>query len=165
MDPQLAWALGFMGLALILLVMEVFLPTAGTLAIASAVCAIVAVVLFYRFDMMWGNISLLSVLVLAPAAAGFMIKIWPHTPLGRKIIGAPTEEEVDRQRLAEEEERRSRIALIGKQGKVLRDLRPVGLVEIDGTRYEVLSETTFVPVGETVRVTQADLMQIKVRRV
>ncbi len=165
MDPQLAWALGFVGLAVILLVIEVFLPTAGTLAIASAICAIVAVVLFYRFDATWGNVSLLSLLVLAPASAGFMIKIWPHTPLGRKIIGAPTEEEVDRQRLAEEQERRARLALIGKEGKVLRDLRPVGLIEIEGERYEVLSETTLVPVGETVRVTQADLMQIKVRRV
>ena len=40
----------------------------------------------------------------------------------------------------------------------------MGVVEIEGTRYEVLSETTYVPVGEMVRVTHADLMQIKVRR-
>ncbi|MFN5946054.1 MAG: NfeD family protein [Phycisphaerae bacterium] len=165
MDPQLAWALGFVGLALILLVIEIFLPTAGTLAIASVISAIVAVVLFYRFDTTWGNISLISMLVLAPTAAGFMIKVWPHTPIGRSIIGAPTEEQAEQQRITEEQERRARLALIGKEGKVLRDLRPVGLVEIEGQRYEVLSETTFVPVGETIRVTQADLMQIKVRRV
>jgi membrane-bound serine protease (ClpP class) len=94
-----------------------------------------------------------------------MIKVWPHTPIGRSIIGAPTEEQAEQQRITEEQERRARLALIGKEGKVLRDLRPVGLVEIEGQRYEVLSETTFVPVGETIRVTQADLMQIKVRRV
>ncbi|HLP83623.1 MAG TPA: NfeD family protein [Phycisphaerales bacterium] len=165
MDPLLVWALGFVGLAVVLMVMEVFLPTAGTLAIASAVSALVAVVLFYRFDTTWGHVSLLSMLVLAPVAAGFMIKVWPHTPLGRKIIGAPSEDEVEQSRIAEETERRARQALVGKEGKVLRDLRPVGLVEIEGQRYEVLSETTFVPVGETVRVTQADLAQIKVRRV
>lgn len=165
MDPLLVWALGFVGLAVVLMVMEVFLPTAGTLAIASAVSALVAVVLFYRFDTTWGHVSLLSMLVLAPVAAGFMIKVWPHTPLGRKIIGAPSEDEVEQSRIAEETERRARQALVGKEGKVLRDLRPVGLVEIEGQRYEVLSETTFVPVGETVRVTQADLSQIKVRRV
>ncbi len=164
MDPQLVWALGFFALAFLLLALEVFLPTAGILAISSAVSAIVAVVMLYRFDVMWGNIGLLSVLVLAPAAAGFMLKIWPHTPMGRRIIGAPTEEEVEKARGAEEEERRARQALIGKQGKVLQDLRPVGVVEIEGTRYEVLSETTYVPVGEMVRVTHADLMQIKVRR-
>lgn len=165
MDPLLVWALGFVGLAVVLMVMEVFLPTAGTLAIASAVSALVAVVLFYRVDTTWGHVSLLSMLVLAPVAAGFMIKVWPHTPLGRKIIGAPSEDEVEQSRIAEETERRARQALVGKEGKVLRDLRPVGLVEIEGQRYEVLSETTFVPVGETVRVTQADLAQIKVRRV
>ena len=164
MDPQLVWALGFFALAFLLLALEVFLPTAGILAISSAVSAIVAVVMLYRFDVLWGNIGLLSVLVLAPAAAGFMLKIWPHTPMGRRIIGAPTEEEVEKARGAEEEERRARLALIGKQGKVLQDLRPVGVVEIEGTRYEVLSETTYVPVGEMVRVTHADLMQIKVRR-
>ena len=51
-----------------------------------------------------------------------------------------------------------------KEGTALTDLRPIGLVEIAGQRYEVLSETHFIPTGTKVRVTHADLAQIKVRQ-
>jgi membrane-bound ClpP family serine protease len=165
MDPLLAWALGLIVLATVLFAMEVFLPSAGLLAIGSAGSAIVAVVLLYRYDTTWGNIGLSVFVVLVPASIAFFFKVWPHTPIGRRIIGAPTEEQVEQSRLQEEATKRERAAIVGKEGKVLTDLRPVGMIELDGERVEVLSETTFVPVGSTVRVISADLAQIKVRRV
>jgi membrane-bound ClpP family serine protease len=105
----------------------------------------------------------LAMVVIIPMGISLAVKVWPHTPLGKRIIGAPTQEQVDREKAQEDSSRAQRKALVGKEGIVLTDLRPVGKAEIDGVRYEVLSETVFVPAGSRVRVTSADLEQIKVR--
>lgn len=165
MDPMLAWGLGLLALAFLLLILELFVPSAGALAVGAGLAAIAGVVCLFRYDAAWGASGALSILVLTPLAVYGFFKIWPNTPMGRRIIGAPTEEQVMAQRQAEERARAQRQALIGKEGKVVTDLRPVGLVDIGGTRYEVLSETLFVPAGSRVRITQADLSQIKVRPV
>jgi membrane-bound ClpP family serine protease len=164
MDPMLVWGLVLMGSAVLLLVVELFVPSGGIISITSAVLAIAGVVCLWRYDTMAGLGGALSVMVLGPAAIAFMVKVWPNTPMGRRLINAPSEEEVFAQRQQEEQQRNQRLALIGKEGKVVTDLRPIGLVEIEGQRYEVLSETHFVPAGSRVKVTQADMSQLKVRQ-
>ncbi len=161
---MLVWGLVLLGCAVLLLVVELFVPSGGIISITSAVVAIAGVVCLWRYDAMAGLGGALSVMVLGPLFIAFMIKIWPHTPMGRRLINAPTEEEVMALRHDEEQQRNQRLALIGREGKVVTDLRPIGLVEVDGQRYEVLSETHFVPAGSRVKVTQADLSQIKVRQ-
>lgn len=163
MDSMLAFGLGLFAIAFLLLVAEVFVPTAGTLGITALVVAIAGVVCMWRYDSSWGITSLLALLVLAPMAVAFLFKVWPHTPLGRRIIGAKSEEEVEHDRQEEARVREARQALVGKQGVALSDLRPVGMVEIDGVRYEVLCETAWLKAGAKVRVSSADLVQIKVR--
>ena len=165
MDTMLIWGLVLIGLCVLLGFAELFVPSHGALGLTSGVLGITGVVCMFRYDTSWGVGSGLAMLVLAPVAVGFGMKIWPHTPLGRRIIGVPSEEEVAVARKEEDAARAARRALVGKQGKVLTDLRPVGKVEIDGQRYEVLSETSFVPAGTSVKVTQADMETIKVRPV
>jgi membrane-bound serine protease (ClpP class) len=72
---------------------------------------------------------------------------------------------LEARRLAEDADRKMRQALIGAEGLVLTDLRPIGIVQIAGQRYDALSETLFVPAGARVRVTQLDGLQVKVRPV
>ncbi|HYF15901.1 MAG TPA: NfeD family protein [Phycisphaerales bacterium] len=165
MDPLLAWGIGLLVVSCILLIAEAFLPSAGVLGVSAGVAAVAGVICLFRYDAAWGLAGLGSVVVLGPTAIAFLVKVWPHTPIGRRIIGAPTEEEVERQRAEELAARGARAALVGKTGKAVTDLRPVGVAVIDGARHEVLSETTFVPEGASVRVTYADLAQIKVRPV
>lgn len=163
MDTLLIWGLVLIGLALVLGFGELFVPSHGALGLTSGVLAIVGVVCLFRYDITWGVSSGLALLVLAPMGVGFGMRIWPHTPLGKRIIGAPTEDDLQRERHKEDAARAARRALVGKQGTVLTDLRPVGKVDIDGHRYEVLSETNFITAGTRVRITHADLEQIKVR--
>lgn len=164
MDPLLVWGIALLAISAVILVIELFVPSGGMLGITAAVVAVAGVVCLWRYDTTAGISGTLAVLVLGPLAFSFMLKIWPHTPMGRRLINAPTEEEQMAQRQIEEQEKTKRLALVGKEGTALTDLRPVGLVEIAGHRYEVLSETHFIPTASKVRVTHADLAQIKVRQ-
>lgn len=164
MDPLLVWGIALLAISVVILVVELFVPSGGMLGVTAAVVAISGVVCLWRYDTTAGISGSLAVLILGPLAFGFMLKIWPHTPMGRRLINAPTEEEQMAQRQVEEKEKTQRLSLIGKEGTVLTDLRPIGVIDIAGQRYEVLSETHFIPTGSKVRVTHADLAQIKVRQ-
>lgn len=165
MEDLLMWGLALLGLGVLLLVAEMFLPSGGILSIVSALCAVAGIIVLFIHDRAWGVAGLLSVLVMGPMAGVFLIKVWPHTPVGKAIFGTPSEDEVQKQQLAEEQEKMRWASMVGKEGTVLTDLRPVGQVDIDGHRHEAICETTLVRAGQKVRVTHASPMQIKVRPV
>ena len=131
----------------------------------AAVVGVAGLVCLFKYDLYWGLSGLLSTMVLVPAFAYFAAKIWPSTPMGRRIIGMPTEEEANSAKLAEQKERDRWTSLIGREGVALTALRPVGVLELDGVRYDALSETMYVPAGSRVKVTHADGSQIKVRQI
>ena len=60
-------------------------------------------------------------------------------------------------------EREKQLALIGAEGVVLTDLRPVGVIQVDGQRFDALSETGLIRAGSRVKVTKIDSNQVKVR--
>jgi membrane-bound ClpP family serine protease len=163
MDTLLLWGIALIAGSLLVVLIEAFIPSGGLLSVLAGALAIAGVVCLFRYDTSWGLGGVLGLIILAPVAVGFVLKVWPHTPLGRRIIGAPTEDQLYEQHSREQAERQARAAYVGKEGVVLTDLRPVGLVEIEGKRLEVTSETTFVRQGTRVRVTFADMSQIKVR--
>lgn len=158
------WGLILMGAAVVIVVAEMFIPTAGALSVMAGVLAIAAVVCMFKASVVWGLSATLAVLILGPAAMAFGLKIWPSTPLGRRIIGSPTEEELEQRRMEEEQARRQRDALIGAEGVVLQDLRPIGVVEVNGKRYDARAESTFIQTGSRIRVVQADAMELRVRQ-
>jgi membrane-bound ClpP family serine protease len=163
MDALLLWGLGLLAGAVVVGLLEIFVPSHGLLAFASAAMAVAGVVCLWRHDEGWGLSGALALLVLAPAGVYFGLRIWPSTPLGRKIIGAPTEEDVQRQRRAEEAERQQRLALVGQTGVVVVELRPIGVVEVGGKRYDAVSETSFAKPGSKVKVAAAEPNQLRVR--
>jgi membrane-bound ClpP family serine protease len=159
------WGVALLAFMFVLLFVELFLPTGGVLGMVAAVVGISGLVCLFRYDLNWGFSGLLALVVLLPAFAAFAFRIWPQTPMGRRVIGTPSDEEVDAKRLAELRERERLTAMVGKEGLVLTALRPVGLVEIDGARMDALSETMYVRAGAKVKVTYADGSQIKVREI
>src|SRR5881392_3468029 len=145
------WGLILLGAAVLIVVVELFVPSGGALALMAGASAIAGIICMFKADVAWGFSSLLAVLILVPAALTFGLRIWPSTPLGRRIIGAPTEEEIEQQRTAEEQERRKRDALIGAEGIVLQDMRPIGVVEVNGRRYDARAESRFVQTGSRIK--------------
>lgn len=165
-EPLLLWGLGLLAAAVLLVIVEVFIPSGGLIAVMSAGSAIAGVVVLFNVSTTWGLIGALVVLVLAPAAFAFSLKVWPHTPIGKRLVlGDRTEEEIAADAMREVQAREVLDALVGAEGVAISDLRPVGKVQIDGQRYDALSESTLIRAGTRVRVTFADGSQIKVRPV
>ena len=162
MDPMLLWGLGLMLAALVILLLEAFLPSGGILGIASFVVAIAGVVVLFQYETVWGFAGVGAILIVTPAFLWFMINIFPDTPVGRRFIlnrdddddGATGHEDTD-----------PRLALRGATGEVVQALRPVGTVVIDGARHEAISDTGDVlDPGTGVRVVGVDMHELRVRK-
>lgn len=165
MEPLLLWGLGLLVTALLLLLLEFFIPSAGAIAIAAALCAIAGLVCLFRFNPIWGIIGLGGMLFAVPGVLYGGVSIWQNTPMGRRMIGAPSEDEVAEKIRKEGEFVRSRMKLLNKEGIAVTDLRPVGLVEIDGNRHDALCESDFIRPGAKVRVVNVDPTQLRVRAI
>ncbi len=162
-DALLIWGLALLGIAAILLFVEVFVPSGGMIAALSGVSALAGVVLLWSYDTTWGIIGLLAVLILGPTAIYWIFKMMPYTPMGRALLGGRPEEELEALEMREREHRLRRESLIGKTGVTLTDMRPVGDIEVDGETFEALAEHAWIDAGTPVIVTHADGMEIKVR--
>lgn len=165
MESLLVWGMMLIAAALLVMAIDIFVPSGGILVGLAGVSAVAGVVCLFRHSVSAGVMGALTVLVLAPSIAVFGLKIWPSTPIGRRIIGIPTEEEEAKLHAEREAEERSRREIIGMTGRVVVDLRPVGMVEILGKRYDAKSETFFVPAGSEVRVTGMEGNELRVRQV
>jgi membrane-bound ClpP family serine protease len=153
MESLLVWGVVLIAGGLLLIFAELFLPTGGILGLLAAGCAIAGVVCMFRVSATWGALGALVVAILGPMSVGFAMKIWPSTPMGRRIIGGPSDEVQEQQRIAAEEARRQREAIIGAQGTVVVDLRPMGVIDINGKRYDAISEIAFCQAGSRIKVT------------
>lgn len=162
-EPLLLWGLALLGVALILVAVEVFVPSAGLISVGAGVCAVAGVVCLWRVSPTWGIAGTLAVIILGPALFFFLMTILPSTPVGRSLIGAIPEEEREARELAEQQARDLRQALVGAEGTALTALRPAGKVEIDGRRYDALAQTTVIDAGTPVRVVRATMSDLIVR--
>ena len=164
-DALLIWGLALLGISVVMLVVEVFVPSGGIIAVIAAICAITGVGMLWRYDTVWGVTGLLSVLVLGPMAMAWGFKMLPHTPVGRAILGGRTDEEVEATNRAEEDRQMRLRALVGAEGVSLTDMRPVGEVDVDGETIEAFAEHDWIGAGERVVITSAAGLEIRVRRV
>lgn len=164
-EALLYWGVALVAIALLLMIIEAFVPSGGIIGAVSVAVAIAGVVCLFRYSVSWGVSGGLAVLVLFPAAFFGALSMLPNTPFGRALLGAESEEERAARLDAEQHARDMRRALVDLEGVALTDLRPVGEVEIEGERYEALAEGGLIDVGERVRVTAVDMMQVTVRRV
>jgi membrane-bound ClpP family serine protease len=161
----LIWGLALLGLSLLLVLVEVFVPSGGIISIAAALVAVAGLVGLYMHDLTWGLSGTLFLLILTPIVIAFGIKVWTTSRVGRAMMGVPSEEEVERRREAEQARRDARLVLLGAEGVALNDLRPIGVIEIDGQRYDASSETGLVRRGARVRVTHVTDFDMKVREI
>ncbi len=161
----LVWGIILLGAALGLLVIEIFVPTAGVLGIAAVPVALVGVICLFRAGTSWGLGGLLTVLITGPTVFFYGLKVYRQTPLGRKMTSADIDDQMTAEREREDELLRERQKLIGSEGVVVTELRPIGVVKLGERRYDALSETSLVRAGAVVRVTGADATQLRVRPV
>lgn len=164
MDTMLYWGIALLGVALLLTVIEVFLPTAGLLPVVAAVVAVAGVVCLFRASATWGLIGSLVVIVGGPAAFFIGLRVMPNTPLGRRLVLTDTSRGPrggDAETVSATDS--ALAALIGRDGTVATDLRPIGTVKIDGQRYDAISDSGLIRAGATVRVLAIEGAELRVR--
>ncbi|MCX7703780.1 MAG: hypothetical protein N2234_06750 [Planctomycetota bacterium] len=144
----------------ILLFMELFLPS-GILGVAASILMTAGVILAFVESTLFGVILLVVLVVAVPFVVWRILKILPKTSIGKAILleGPSSHEEVATQ--PEIELRK----LAGKQGTATSQLRPAGIAEIEGKRYQVISEGMIIDEGTKIEVIDVSGNRIMVRAV
>jgi len=161
---EVLWAVILLAVALVLLIVEVFVPSGGIVGLFAAVALVAGIVMMFRVNTTLGLISAIFVLIALPFVLGFVLKLWPHTPIGRRLVLANPVRPLNKL-----EDQSSSMAasdpqaLVGQRGKAITDLHPVGTCLIQDQRRECLADGQIIRAGSTVQVISADGMQIKVR--
>jgi len=169
-DNPLLWGFILAGAAVGLLCLELLVPSGGLLGLMCGMAAIGSIVFFFTHDATFGWAALLLYVILGPVLVVFVFKAWFHSPLARQMVLGGEDETM---RTQEESARESDLArkrrmeqirrLVGAQGMCVSDLRPVGVVKIDGQRLDAMAETGIIDAGTPVVVTDVYDNQVKVR--
>ena len=147
--------------AMFAIALEVFIPSAGIMAVLAVVGIVSALVVAFQGSFELGMFMSLVTVVCIPVAIALALRVWPHTPIGRRIfMQRPTAEEV----LPDSESRRERQELVGVIGQAKTDLLPSGAVVINEKTFEALSEGMAINAGEVIKVVALRTNRLVVKR-
>ncbi len=163
---MIEWAIGLIAGALILYLIELFVPSGGIIGFFATLCLVGGLICLFWVNKTAGVIATIIVLIAAPFLIGFALKIFPQTPIGRMLTLNIRQKAdfSDSQKLDENAGIAADVA-IGAKGSAITDLRPVGTCKINGIRHECLAESGIIDSGKNVTVVAITGMEIKVREV
>ena len=91
----LYWSILLMIAALIVMALELFVPSGGVLGFLAAASCIGSIVVAFQGGPTMGVAMLLVAALLLPAVLAMAVKIWPRTPFGKLVIQkAPSQEDM-----------------------------------------------------------------------
>ena len=115
----------------------------------AGICLISGIIVGFVDSVQTGLIVLLAVLIILPVMFSLMIKAWPYTPIGRRILIGP----VDRDDVIPKGEYYNEIqSLVGQLGVARTTMLPSGIVMINGKKFDAVSEGLPLEQGETIKV-------------
>jgi membrane-bound ClpP family serine protease len=154
------WPSVFLALGLLLLVLEVFVPSGGFIGLCSIACLVLCLWYAFAESLALGAAFMAVDLVALPLTVALAFSLWSRTPLGRRFfLRPPAPEEIGVSHADGHLE-----VLVGQEGVSLTPLRPSGHVEIGGRRLDALAEEGFVPAGVKVRALRTRSGQLVVRK-
>lgn len=142
------WVVVLLVVGLAVMVLEVFLPSGGILGFLSLTAIVAAIATaFLELGATAGFAVLGAATAVVPTVLAIAFRWFPETPLGRRVLPPPPDP-ADVAPLAAR--RREFEKLVGRRGRAVSEMLPWGLVEIDGTRIEAVSEGGPIDNGATV---------------
>ncbi len=144
------WAFLLLVIGLFAVVLELFVPSAGILGIAAGILIVTSVVLGFMESFTYGVILLTAAVVTIPGLLALMVKVWPYTPLGRRILLKDLKPEDVLPNYVENKEQKERLE--GQLGIAQTKMLPSGIVMVDGEKFDAVSEGFAVEEGDPVRV-------------
>lgn len=145
---------------LCLLSLELFVPSAGILGIFAGCLIVAAIVMGFMVDLQSGLLMLVLSMIVVPAMLFLMIRAWPHTPIGRRIL---TDEKTLTDILPTGEFYDTVAELVGKTGVAKSKMLPSGQIVIDGQKYDAVSDGFAIEAGDPVQVVSVKQNRIYVQ--
>ena len=141
------------------IVVEILMPTVGLLAAVGVAAMLYSIVLAMGGDIN-AVYAMLASFVLAILLFAFLVKRLPSSRLWKKFV--LSDQSTSQRGYVSSE---SKAELVGKQGRVLTELRPAGSILIEGAPVDVVSEGAFIDKDEIVEVVAVHGSRVVVRRV
>lgn len=138
--------------AVVLVILDLLLPTGGLLALLAAISAVASVMFAFREGANSGAIVLLMVLATVPVLVALAVRIWPKTPIGKRVILGSDKPPEDSE--AELLEKQRIEALLGSVITVDADLMPSGSARIGGRMANVIAESGYIEAGQVCEVVE-----------
>lgn len=159
----LTWAILLLVCGLLLIVLEVFVPSGGVIGFLSIAALLTAIGMAFYQSGVEAGLTFVGVIAIAvPSLLALAFRWWPHTPLGKRILlSVPDPNEL----LPNSPMRRTLKELVGHVGTAKSLMLPSGAVEIDGMMLDALSEGLPIEAGQRVKVIEVRANRIVVRPV
>lgn len=147
---SLTWAIILAALGIAVIIVELFIPSAGLLGIVAGILLVSGIISAFLHSLEAGAALLLLLVLLLPVMFVALVKVWPSTPIGRRILlGRMRAEEV----VLTGEHYDGLKELIGETGVAKTKMLPSGIVAINGKTYDAVSEGFAIEPGQAVKVT------------
>ena len=143
------WAFLLLLLGFAVFGLEFFVPSAGLLAVLCGILLVSSVVVGFLVHWWLGAGILIAIVIVMPIMFGILIRVWPHTFIGKRIlIGDLTREDVlpDLDRLEKMK------SLVGSSAIARTKMLPSGIIRIDGVNYDAVADGFAIELGQKVRV-------------
>ena len=134
------------------------MPAHGLLACLSITAAVGGIFLAYRHSPAAAFVVGMLVFISAPAVFYGAVKIYPKSPVGKRVLLQQPKADPGFDHEAAELER-----LVGQRGFALTLLRPAGSVDIGGKIVDALSESEQIEAGHEVEVIRVAGMKVFVK--
>ncbi len=147
----IAIALILVGLAAFLLALDLLIPSGGILLVLALMSCAGSILFAFRHSYEAGIWMLIAELACVPLFAWLFLKLWPSTPLGRRVIIEPAQAKPYTW---------ESVSMVGKEGVTVGDLVPAGQIDIDGRRWEATSRSGLIAEGTIVKVVAEEMGQL-----
>lgn len=141
-------AILLLGLGLALVMAEVLFPSFGVLSVLATLAIVGAVAMAFRESNQAGVRFLMAVVVLVPTMIMVGLRVFPHSPLGKKMVAPGLSFESERATDPRD------LGLVGQAGVVESACRPAGMARIAERRVDVVTRGEFIEAGERVQVAE-----------
>jgi membrane-bound serine protease (ClpP class) len=166
---------GLIGVGILAIFIEIFVPAAGLIGLGGGGMIIAGVVLGYVYhDPIAGTIVLFTALIATPTAIVLGLKTFPKTPMGRRLIlgdygtNAPSRRNgqlLDRGTTLVGSISLPAIALQkGDEGEAVSVLRPSGTARFGKLKVSVVTSGEYIERGVPVRVVRVEGNRVVVRK-
>lgn len=152
----LTWAIILFAVGLVLLAGELLLPTHGALGALGLAGIGAGIGCCFAINRWLGLGVFVVCIILSPLVFSLAMKIWPRTPIGKRLMLQHTEKPLDIM---------PRCVAVGETGVTVTEMRPMGEVEFTDLRIEAVSDRGIIPAGTSVRVMSTDGGRTTVRAI